>query len=501
MNYFIMLIVFSPLIMSLLLMSPIFTDNEKVIRRTTKGFSICHFALTVIFSAFFDFSQADTLVETSCKWLDIIGINAGFTVDSLSLLLIILTSFIFLIAIYVSKNMIKKSQRLYYSLLLFLMTAVIGVFSANDMFLFFLFWELELIPMYLLILKWGSANKQKTAMKFLLYTFFGSIFLLAGFLFIYYTNFSLNGILSSDISDIDLTNASEEIRNFIFVLLLIGFSVKLPLFPLHGWLSDTHSQAPSPVSIILSSILLKLGAFGILKFNFAIFNSEFKIFAPIIMLLAVINILYGSICAIVQKDLKRIIAYSGIANMGIFLIGITSLNNTGITGGIFQLFSHALISAGLFIIAGIIYVKCGTKNIMRIQGLGEKMPRLMYISVPILLASIGVPLLCGFIAEFLSFTGAFLLQTEDYVPNAKIITVIALAVLVLSSLYILKIFHGVFFGNLMPKYRKIYDISTKQLIILMIVVLTIIGLGIFPQLITNIISEYANTTYNLSGVF
>ncbi len=500
MSGFIPLIIFTPLLMSLLIMSPLFPDDEKIIRRCAKGFSLIHFALCVTFSIFFDFSAADYTTETSFKWINILGINANFNVDSLSLLLIILTSFIFLTAIYVSKSMIKKSYRLYYSLILFLLTAVLGVFSAGDMFLFFMFWELELIPMYFLILKWGSGNRQKTAMKFLLYTFFGSIFLLAGFLILYYINFSINGILSSDLNDIDIINAPEIIRNLIFILLMTGFFVKLPVFPLHGWLSDTHSQAPTPVSIILSSILLKLGAFGILKFNFQMFNYEFKMLAPIIMLFAVINIIYASICAIVQKDIKRIIAYSGIANMGIFLLGIASINNTGVTGGIFQLFSHALISAGLFTIAGIIYIRCGTKNILRIQGLGERMPRLMFISIPILLASTGIPLMCGFIAEFLSFTGAFLLQTES-ILNAKIMSISALTVLILSSLYILKIFHGVFFGGLNLKYKKIADINAKQLIILAVIVTAVLGLGIFPRLLTNIISEYSNITYNLSGVF
>ncbi len=501
MNCFIPLIVFTPLLMSLLIISPLFPDDERIIRCSANGFAFFHFALCVLLSIFFDFSTADYTVESAFKWIDILGINANFTVDSLSLLLIILTSFIFLISIYVSKSMIKKSYRLYYALILLLMTAVIGVFSAKDLFLFFLFWELELIPMYILILKWGSGNKQKTAMKFLLYTFFGSIFILIGFLLIYYINLSLNGILSSDISNIDITNAPSNIRILIFLLLITGFSVKLPIVPLHGWLSDTHSQAPAPVSIILSSLLLKLGAFGILKFNFQMFNYEFKLFAPVLMLFAVINIIYASICAIVQKDIKRIIAYSGIANMGIFLLGIASLNAAGVTGGIFQLFSHALISAGLFTVAGIIYIKCGTKNILRIQGLGEKMPRFMFISVPIFFASIGIPLLCGFPAEFLSFTGAFLLQTEDFIINSKIMTAAALFVLILSSIYILKIFHGVFFGELMPKYNKMTDINVKQFLTLMLIVLTITGLGIFPFLLTNIISEYSIVTYNLSGVF
>jgi len=500
MNILLPLIIFTPLLMSLLMMNPLFPDDEKIIRRTAKGFMFYHFALTVLYSVFFNFNQDGYTQELNFKWIDILGINASFTVDALSLLLIILTSCIFLISVNISKSLIKKSYRLYYSLILFLLTAILGVFSANDIFLFFLFWELELIPMYFLIAKWGSGNKQKAAMKFLLYTFFGSIFLLAAFLLVYWFNFKLNGILSAKINDIDLINLPESLRNLIFLLFFIGFGVKLPIFPLHGWLSDTHSQAPTPVSIILSSILLKLGAFGILKFNFQMFDYEFSRFAPLIMIFAAINIIYASICAIMQKDLKRIIAYSGISNMGIFLLGIASLNNIGITGGIFQLFSHALISAGLFIITGLIYIKCGTKNIMRIQGLGERTPRLMFISVPIFLAAAGVPMFCGFIAEFLSFTGALLLQTESFI-NSKIITIISLSVLILSCIYILKIFHNVFFNEIKSKYKKISDINTKQFITLLLLTAIIIVLGVCPFLLTDIISEYSKYTYNIAGVF
>ena len=499
-NNFIPLIVFTPLLMSLFIFSPLIPDDEKIIRRTSKGFILFHFALTVICSIFFDFNNPDFLIETNYQWINILGINADFSLDSLSLLLIILTSFIFLISIYLSKSMIKKSYRLYYSLIFLLLSAVVGVFCAKDIFLFFLFWELELIPMYLLILKWGSGNKQKTAMKFLLYTFLGSIFILLGFLILYYMNFKVTGTLSSDISDIDITTAPNALRTFIFFLLLIGFAIKLPIIPLHGWLSDTHSQAPTPVSIILSSILLKLGAYGIFRFNFQIFNDEFQAFAIILMIFAVTNIIYSSFCAIAQKDLKRIIAYSGIANMGIFLLGISSLNKIGITGGIFQLFSHAFISAGLFAITGLIYLKCGTKNITRITGLGEQMPRLMFISIPILFAAIGTPLLCGFIAEFLCFTGAFLMQNEEVI-NAKSLSLIALTVLIFSSLYILKIFHSIFFNTARNKYRKITDINTKQLTILIIITISIITFGIFPSLLTDIISQYVNITYNPQGVF
>lgn len=500
MNYIVPIIIFTPLIMSLVLMSPLFSDNEKTIRRTAKGFSIFHFTLMIIITAFFNFSQSGFTIETSYKWIDILGINANFEFDSLSLMLAVLTSFIFLLSVFISKNMIKKSYRLYYSLILALQTAVIGVFGASDLFLFFLFWEFELIPMYLLLLKWGSGNKQKTAMKFLLYTFFGSIFIIAGFLLLYYWNFTVNGTLSSDFNNISTIFIPDSIKALIFLLLFIGFGVKLPVVPIHGWLPDVHTQAATPVSIILSSILLKMGAYGILKFNLQMFDSIYEMMAPLIMLLAAISIIYASFCAINQKDIKRIIAYSGISHMGIFLLGVSSLNETGITGGIFQLFSHALISAGLFTIAGIIYVKCGTKNLLKLQGLGEKMPRLMLVSIPIVFAGMGIPLLTGFIAEFLSFTGAFLFQ-PDGIINTKLITLIALLSIIFCSIYMLKIFHGLFFGELTKRLGKLSDINTPQFAALAVIALYVIIFGIFPSILTNTISIYSTVTYNLAGVF
>ena len=500
MNYIIPLVIFTPLMMSLFIMSPLFSDDEKIIRRTAKGFSIFHFTLMILLTAFFNFSQSEFTIKTSYKWIEVLGINANFEFDSLSLLLTVLTSFIFLLSVFISKNMIKRSYRLYYSLIFVLQSAVTGVFGAGDLFLLFLFWELELIPMYLLLLKWGSGNKQKTAMKFLLYTFFGSIFIIAGFLLLYYWNFISNGILSSDFNNINTIFIPDGIKALIFVLLFIGFGIKLPVVPLHSWLPDVHTQAATPVSIILSSILLKMGAYGILRFNLQMLETVYEILAPFIMLLAAISIIYAGFCAINQKDIKRIIAYSGIAHMGIFLLGISSLNETGITGGIFQLFSHALISAGLFTIAGIIYVKCGTKNLLKLQGLGEKMPRLMLISIPVIFAGMGIPLLTGFVAEFLSFTGAFLFQSEGII-NTKLITLIALSSVIFCSVYMLKIFHGLFFGEITKRLNKISDINIPQFAALAVIALYLIIFGIFPSILTNTISIYSTVTYNIAGVF
>lgn len=502
-NCLIPILIFTPMIMAAVILFPLLKDNEKTIRRLTKTFSVLHFIYIIFLTILFDFSNPLTSIENNIKflnsdWMESIGISAVFSIDALSMLLIILTSVIFLTAIFLSKNMIKKSYQLYYAMLLILESAIFGIFCAKDMFLFFLFWELELIPMYILLLKWGSGNKEKTAAKFIIYTFFGSIFIFFGFLILYLFNFINNGIFNADFYNLDISNMNEKLKSILFIFFFIGFGVKLPILPFHSWLPDAHSQASTPVSIILSSVLLKIGAYGILRFNAGLFNDTFCTFAPLIMLLALINIVYASVCAINQKDIKRIIAYSGIANMGIFLLAICSLNETGFTGGIFQLFSHAFISAGLFTIAGIIFIKCGTRNLRRIKGLGNKMPAFMFASVPIILAAAGAPLLSGFIGEFLSFSGAFLSQNTG-ILNPQIISIAAIFSIILSSVYIMKLFHGIFFDELTKRLNQIKDINIHHKVILTVLILFIVYLGICPSVLTNIISEYSVITYNLAG--
>ncbi len=504
-NYILPILIFSPIIFSIILMSPILSSEEKVIRRSTKIFSIIHFIFTTFLLITFDYTNMGNHLESNLKifnsdWVETIGLNASFSVDALSILLVGLTSIIFLITVFLSKKMIKHSYKLYYSLILIIETAVLGILCAKDMFLFFLFWELELIPMYIILLKWGSGNKIKIAEKFIIYTFLGSIFILLGILLLYILNFINTGTLNADFYNIDISNIDNKIKYIIFLFFLIGFGVKLPIIPLHSWLADVHSQAETPVSIILSSILLKVGAYGILRFNMQVLNDTFIIFAPLIMILGVVNIIYGSICAINQKDIKRIIAYSSISAMGIFLLGAASLTETGITGAIFQLISHAFISAGLFTIAGIIYIKCGTKNILKIKGLGEKMPVLMFLSIPIILSAMGVPLLSGFIAEFLCFIGAFTSQIESII-DVKISTLIALLSLIFSCIYILKIYHSTFFGELNKKYNQVKDINIHQKIILIVIIIFILYLGIFPTYTTNILSEYSIINFNIIGGF
>lgn len=499
-------LVFSPLVAFALIISPLLGDNEVFIRRFAKGFASLHFLYTLLFLAVFEPNAYSMSFETELKlfdisWLKTLGINATFGVDALSLLLVVLTSFTFLIALVASKSAIRTKHKFYYSTIFLLECAVLGVFCAKDMFLFFLFWELELIPMYFLISEWGSGDAKKSAMKFVLYTFFGSIFMLLGMLALYFYSFASNGVLTANIDSLSISGGVYPFvfQIAVFLAFLIGFAVKLPIVPFHTWLPEAHSDAVTPVSMILAAILLKMGAYGLIRFNLLVFPEVFRVLAPIIMIFAVINIVYAASIAFVQKDLKRIVAYSSISHMGIVLLGLASLNKTGLNGAIFQIFAHAFISAGLFMLVGLIYLKCKTRNIDQLRGLGVVMPKLMSLSVPICFAAAGLPLLAGFPGELMSFIGSLSADYDDFLLP-KICSLIAIFALILSAAYILKTFHSAFYGSLPSQWTSVKDIVVHQSTVLYIICGVIIIFGVFPWALLNIYSPFTTVIMDILKV-
>ncbi|MDD3237699.1 MAG: NADH-quinone oxidoreductase subunit M [Candidatus Gastranaerophilales bacterium] len=499
-------LVFAPLIAFGLILTPFFGNNEVFIRRFSKGFASLHFLYTLLFLAFYDTSSCSFVYESELKmfdssWLKSLGISASFGVDGLSLLLVVLTSFIFLLAFIASKSAIRTKHKFYYSMMFLLQTAVLGVFCAKDMFLFFLFWELELVPMYFLISEWGTGNAQKSALKFILYTFCGSVFMLLGMLALYFYSFATNGVLTANI---DMLSISESVypiafQMLVFVAFFIGFAVKIPIIPFHTWLPDAHTDAPTPVSMILAAILLKMGCYGLLRFNMGIFPDVFKIFAPILLVLAVISILWAAFTAIAQVDLKRIIAYSSISHMGIVILGLGTLTRIGLDGAIFLMFAHSLISAGLFMIVGVVYNRCKTRDIDSLGGLGSVMPWFMRLALPIGFAAAGLPLLAGFPGELLSFIGAF---TSDFMESSlsMVCGVLAMFALILSSVYVLKILHNIFFNKLPVQYENVRDIRGHQLVVLFVLAFAVIIFGLFPNTVLDIFSSYSSVLIDMLKV-
>ncbi|MGN0017850.1 MAG: NuoM family protein [Candidatus Gastranaerophilaceae bacterium] len=490
------ILVFSPLLISILFLLPIFSGHSVLIRRFAKGFAGIHFVYALLFLVFFN-TNIETNYETALTffnfdWLGSLGISLTMGLDGISIFFVILTSFIVLTSAIASKGIIKSKHGLYYALIFIVESAILGVFCAQDMFEFFMFWELELIPMYFLIGLWGEeSSAKKSAMKFLLYTFLGSLFMLCGFLMLYNFNFISTNELTADMRALsfDYDSVPIYLQLFAAVLMFIGFAVKMPIIPLHTWLPNAHTDAPAPVSMILAALLLKMGAYGILRFNIQLLPDTFLMMLPYLTVLAFINITFAAIVAYYQTDIKKIVAYSSISSMGIVLLGFCSLNLIGISGAIFLMLAHGIISAGLFFIVGIIYKRTGTRDINQLGGIAKVMPRLAGFTLILVMASIGLPGLIAFVGEFLVFFGTFI----SSILNNYLIQVIALAsiiVLILSACYMLKLMHGVFYGVILERWEKLSDILNHELFVLLSLSLTALIFGIMPMTILNIIEPF-----------
>lgn len=485
------LLVFLPMLAGLLILSPLFPNNEVKIRRFATGVTISLFFYSLFIFLFFNqhisgYQFAENLTLPGGEdWLKPLGISFSLAIDGLSMTMILLTTFLTMLSCIASKSSINKKHKLYYGLLLILTTAVLGVFTARDLVLFFLFWELELIPMYFLISIWGSGRKEYSAMKFVLFTFFGSIFMLASILALSFFFYQSTGHLTFDMQLLSSSNAYYSIGAGIAMFLgfFLAFGVKLPIVPIHTWLPDAHVDAPTPVSMLLAGILLKMGAYGLVRLNLQLFPHIFKILAPYIVILGIINILYAAVIALAQKDLKKLVAYSSISHMGIILVGLGALNTAGISGAIFQMVAHGLISAGLFMMVGSVYIRTKTRGISELGGLAQVMPKIYYFSTFLALASLGLPLLAGFSAETLVFYGAF---TSHAFANIQILTVFAIFGIILTAAYLLWMLQHVFCGPMFETRKKVLDATPHELFIFMSLAIAIVFFGLYPTAITDI---------------
>lgn len=486
-------LIFMPLVVSLFVISPLFTKNEIVVRRFTKGVCLFHFLYSILMLACFDSANPYTseIHFFGLDWVQSIGVKFAFQIDAVSMILTVLTSFVFLLAAFASKLNIRKSHKFYYSMLLLLMASILGIFTASDMFVFFLFWELELIPAYFLIGgKWREEdetqleNAKKSAVKYVLFTFLGSMIMLLGILLLHYYNFISNGILSANFADIVDSAIPDYIQNLIAICLLIGFGVKLPIVPLHTWLPDAHTNAPTPVSMILAGILLKTGAYGIYRFNYETMPVSFHWLAPALAIFALINIIYTAFIAYAQTDIKRIVAYSSISNMGLILLGLCAFDKIGLSASVFHMVAHALVTCGLFMIAGIVYLRFKNRDINTLGGIATVMPRLFGFATLIVLASIGVPAFAPFVSEILTIIGA---MNSDLSEILKFSAVFSLPLLILSSCYMLKFLHRGFFAELKPEYEKINDISVHEFLVLAAILAGMVIFGLYPNAILGMI--------------
>ncbi|MCP4727099.1 MAG: NADH-quinone oxidoreductase subunit M [bacterium] len=483
---FLTLITFLPLVGALIIT---FLPKEKIllIKQVALFTALIVFGLSVMMLFQFDTSQIGINNESTFQfvehhsWIPTFNIEYFMGVDGLSFPMILLTTLISVIALIASWN-IPKAHKGYFGLFLLLETGMIGSFCALDFFLFYVFWEVMLLPMYFLIGIWGGPRREYAAIKFFLYTLFGSVLMLLAMLALYFVNdphtFNMLELMA---------NGGTYGRSFqliVFVALFIGFAIKVPVFPFHTWLPDAHVEAPTAISVILAAVLLKFGTYGMLRINFPMLPYAANYFAYGIAILGLINIIYGAFTAMAQTDMKKLIAYSSISHMGYVLLGMAVFTEAGINGAVLQMFNHGTISALLFIIAGIIYDRAHHREIAGFGGLAVQMPIYAGITSFAFFASLGLPGLAGFISEAMVFIGAF--------PVYKYITAFAVGGVIITAAYYLWTFQRMFLGKLNEKYTELKDINLREVITVVPLMILILFVGIYPMPIINLMKNSLN---------
>lgn len=373
-----------------------------------RGFALIVSLLTFLLSfALFAYDAGKGLFAFTLnfEWLKPLTVSFNLGVDGLSIVLIFLTTLLTLLAVIGSFTIDREREKFYFSMLLLLETALIGVFSARDFILFYVFWEAVLIPMYFLIGIWGSEEREYAALKFFIYTFAGSALMLIGALIVYV--FGNAGSFDFEILTTAVRNMPPDLKVLAFWLMFIGFAVKLPSFPFHTWLPDAHVQAPTAVSVLLAGVLLKMGGYGIIRLNITMFPDLILKFQWYILAFAVVSIIYGALLAFAQNDIKRLVAYSSVAHMGFVTAGIASSNELGYSGAIFVMWAHGLITGLLFFLVGMTYERLHTREMEKIKALAVRIPELGWAFVFAAIASLGMPGMAGFVGEFLSVAGSF----------------------------------------------------------------------------------------------
>ncbi len=474
----------------------VLSNRARVIKWTAALFTFVPLALSVILFALFDRSPgAAGLIQFEEKALWIAPINANYHlgVDGLSLPLVVLTAFLGFLAVLISWK-IDLRVREYFAWLLLLETSILGVFLSLDLLLFFIMWEIEVIPMYFLINIWGAGRKEYSAIKYAVYTLFGSAFMLAGILSLYFTTGSLSMI---DIGQRGLGLVQSIMpASAIFFLLLIGFAVKLPVFPFHTWLPDAHTDAPTAVSVMLAGALIKMGGYGMIRLCVTMFPPVAQQYAVILVILAVIGVLYGAAVTMRQTDFKRLIAYSSISHMGYVLLGIFALGKVSLVGAALQMFSHGLVTGLLFAMVGLVMHNAHERDLRKLGGLARQVPVITVVFSIAGLASLGLPSTSGFAAEFLVFVGSF---SSSLVSGIQVYTILGVLGVVLTAGYILWMLQRVFYGPPLEQYDGTADADVLERVYMFAFVAVIMLVGIYPAILTDVIKLGISPIMGLLG--
>ncbi len=440
----------------------------------------------------FDINNEDVQLKESINWLPNLGLTWSVGADGMSMPLILLTSFITALAVLAAWP-VKFKPKLFFFLILIMDGGQIAVFAVQDMLLFFLSWELELLPVYLLLAIWGGKNRQYAATKFIIYTAGSSIFILLaalamGFYGTEVPNFEFSHLANQDFG--------QNFQILCYIGLLIAFGVKLPIVPLHTWLPDAHGEATAPVHMLLAGILLKMGGYALLRFNAQLLPVAHAQFAPLLIVLGVVNIIYAALTSFAQRNLKRKIAYSSISHMGFVLIGIGSFSSLGTSGAMLQMVSHGLIGASLFFLVGATYDRTKTLKLDEMGGVGQKMRIMFALWTACSLASLALPGMSGFVSELMVFTG-FVTDEVYTLPFRVIMASLAAIGVILTPIYLLSMLREIFFGKENPKLtedKNLIDAEPREVYIVACLLLPIIGIGLYPRLVTE---SYLATINNL----
>ncbi len=490
-------IIFLPIIGAVaVLCVPKHERRDAIVKWISAVFTGLQLILAVMIFMKFNRSTASMQFEEKVSWIASYNIWYYVGIDGLSVTMVLLTALLSFICIFASWG-ITKAVKGYFALFLLLDAGMMGVFSALDFFLFYIFWEVMLLPMYFLIGIWGGPRREYAAIKFFLYTLFGSVLMLIAMLVLYFNvkdpvtgghTFNMLHMMEQSNHIGLLTNFT--VRALLYVALFIGFAIKVPAFPFHTWLPDAHVEAPTAISVILAGVLLKMGTYGMLRISFPMLPDAVKYtpFAYGFAAIAVISIVYAALCAMAQKDLKKLVAYSSIGHMGVVMLGMIGLTPLGMNGAVLQMFNHGTVTAMLFLLVGVIYDRAHHRDVDGFGGLATQMPIYTGIITIAFFANLGLPGLSSFISEMFSFLGAF----SSTVFNLKVYTMISTLAIVLVAGYMLWTLQRMFLGKLNPKYADLPEIDRRELFTLVPLAVIVIYLGIFPSTILNMMEVTLN---------
>lgn len=437
--------------------------------------------LSVVVVLSFDKTEPGLQMVDRVQWIPSWGISYFLGVDGISILMVLLTTIISMLAIISSWNAIQTQVKQYYIFMLLLQIGMMGVFLAQDMFLFYIFWEFTLVPMYFLIGIWGGERRVYAAIKFFLYTMAGSLLMLLAILFI---GLQMDPISFSVPEWIAHRDLFAQWQGVLFIGFFIAFAIKVPIFPFHSWLPDAHTEAPTAGSVILAGVLLKMGTYGMIRFNLPLFPQASFDYAPFIVVLAIIGIIYGAVVAFAQKDVKKLVAYSSISHLGFVILGIFAIENAGVQGGILQGFNHGISSGALFFIVGILYEQRHTREMTEYGGIWKVMPVFSILTLIVVLSSMGLPGLNGFVGEFTILLGSMGAPTLN---PAWLYTAFAVTGVILAAVYLLWMFQRVFLGPVtVEANHKLRDINRRELFVMAVFLLFIFWVGIAPTAYFNL---------------